>query len=125
MARDFTIVLENRPGMLAALGEAAGQAGINISGGCATVDRTEGVIHLLAEDDLEDARGAIEKAGLTVQAERDVLVIDVQDQPGTLGSYARKLAEAGVNIDLFYLATRTRLVFGTDDPDRARAALQV
>lgn len=125
MARDLTIVLDNEPGMLAAVGEALGHAGINVSGGCATVDTTTGTIHVLVEDDLDNARAAIEGAGLTVDAERDVVVVDVKDQPGTLGSYTRKLAEAGINIDLFYLATATRLVFGTDDHDRAREVLDV
>jgi hypothetical protein len=123
MPRDITIVLDDEPGMLAWLGEALGHAGINISGGCATVGGGEGLIHLLVEDDGEDAVGAIQAAGLPVRAERDVVVVDVRDQPGTLGSYARRLADAGVNIDLFYLATATRLVFGTDDTDAARDAL--
>jgi hypothetical protein len=123
MARNFTIVLENEPGMLADLGEAVGQAGINLAGGCGSVDGAEGVIHLLVEDGAEEARGAIEATGLVVRDEREVLVVDVQDQPGTLGSYARKLAQAGVNIDLFYVATGTRLVFGVEDVEQARAAL--
>lgn len=123
MARDFTVVLENRPGTLASLGEALGQAGINLSGACGAVDGDEGVIHLLVEDDVEQARSAIEGVGLAVRDEREVLVVDVQDQPGTLGSYARKFAEAGVNVDLIYLATRTRLVFGAADIEKARAAL--
>lgn len=123
MARDFTLVLENRPGMLADLGEAVGRADVNLSGGCASVDGAEGVVHLLVEDDVEQARSAIEAAGLTVRDEREVLVIDVKDQPGTLGSYARKCAEAGVNLDLFYIATGTRLVFGAPDIEQARAAL--
>jgi len=123
MARDIAIALQNRPGALADLGEAVGRADINLSGGCGQVEGSEGVIHLLVEDGEDEVRDAIEAVGLTVREEREVLVVDVQDQPGTLGSYARKLAEAGVNIDLFYLATRTRLVFGVDDIERARNVL--
>jgi hypothetical protein len=123
MARDLTIVLDNRPGMLADVGEAVGRAGINLAGGCGVVDGSEGVIHLLVEDDAEQARAAVEAAGLAVANDREVLVVDVHDQPGTLGSYARKLADGGVNIDLFYVATRTRLVFGVDDMEKATAAL--
>jgi hypothetical protein len=123
MASDLTITLENKPGMLADVGEAVGTAGINLSGGCASAEGGQGVIHLLVEDGADDARGAIEAAGLQIQGQREVLVVDVQDQPGTLGSYARKLADAGVNIDLFYIATGTRLVFGVDDMELARSAL--
>jgi hypothetical protein len=123
MARDLTIMVENRAGMLADVAEAVGQAGINLAGGCGVADGSEGTIHLLVEDDADAARAAVEAVGLEVADEREVLVIDVRDQPGTLGSYARKLADAGINIDLFYVATRTRLVFGVDDVEAAAAAL--
>jgi hypothetical protein len=74
-------------------------------------------------EDAAAARRALEGAGIRVVGERDVLVVDVVDQPGTLGSVARKLADAGVNIDWAYLATRTRLVLACSDLDRARSAL--
>jgi hypothetical protein len=48
---------------------------------------------------------------------------DVDDRPGFLGEMARRLADSGVNIDVAYLASRTRIVFGVDDPDAARRAL--
>jgi hypothetical protein len=122
VARDLTIVLEDKPGARAELGEAVGRAGINLGGGCAVVTSEGGVIHLLVDDE-QGTRAALDQVGIGVREARDVLVMDVQDQPGTLGSYARKLADAGVNIDLFYIATGTRLVFGADDLDAARAAL--
>jgi len=57
--------------------------------------------------------------------DREVLVIDVHDKPGTLGELARELAEASVNIDLAYAAYGgVRLVIATDDLDNARAALE-
>lgn len=123
MAWDFKIELENRPGMLAEVGETVGSAGVNLAGGCAVTAGSTGTVHLLVEDGADAVRGAIRDAGHDIAEEREVLVVDVQDQPGTLGSYARRLAGAGVNIDLFYVATGTRLVFGVDDLDGARAAL--
>jgi hypothetical protein len=74
-------------------------------------------------EDAGAARQALEGAGIRVTGEREVVVLDVVDQPGTLGSVARKLADAGVNIDWAYLATRTRLVLAVSDLDRARSAL--
>jgi hypothetical protein len=41
-------------------------------------------------------------AGIEVDAESDVLVIDVEDRPGSMGEVARKVAEAGVNVGLAY-----------------------
>jgi hypothetical protein len=122
MAKDLQVELEDRPGTLAQLGEALGRAGVNIEGFCAVPVQGKGRIHLIVED-AAAARRALEGAGIRVVGERDVLVVDVVDQPGTLGSVARKLADAGVNIDWAYLATRTRLVLACSDLDRARSAV--
>ncbi len=122
MATDLTIHLEDRPGTLAQLGQALGAAGVNVDGICGIATEGRGVIHLLVED-AGAARGALEAAGIRTERERDVLVWEVEDKPGVLGELTRRIADAGVNIDLIYLATATRLVIGADDLDRARAAL--
>jgi hypothetical protein len=125
MARDLTVVLQDRPGELARLGQATGQAGVNIQGMCAMTGEGKGVIHLLFEDgDADKARSALEEAGMGVADDREVLVIDVSDQPGTLGGLARALGEANVNIELAYTTFGgIKLVIATDDLDSARAAL--
>jgi hypothetical protein len=124
--RDFTVILQDEPGELARLGEATGQAGANIRGLAAFTGEGRGVIHLLFDDDdAPRARAAIEEAGLGLADDREVLVVDVNDKPGTLGELARELAEARVNIDLAYAAYGgVRLVIATDDLDNARAALE-
>lgn len=122
MAKDLTIVLENRPGTLAEVGEALGNAGINIDGMCGFPCEGKGVMHILVED-AAGARRALESAGLQVQGEREVLVLEVQDRPGAFGEISRKIADAGVNVELAYLATRTRLVLSADDLEEARASL--
>jgi len=61
MARDLTVVLQDRPGELARLGQATGQAGLNIQGMCAITGEGKGVIHLLFDDnDTTTARNALE-----------------------------------------------------------------
>lgn len=122
MAKDLTVVLENRPGTLAELGEALGNAGINVDGMCGFPCEGRGVIHILVED-ASAARLALEDADLGVDAERDVLLYEAEDRPGMLGETTRKLADAGVNVDLIYKATQTKLVIGADDLEKAQAAL--
>jgi hypothetical protein len=122
MAKDLTVYLEDRPGTLAELGEALGKAGVNIEGGCGVQDDGKETFHLLFED-AAAARQALDAAGIKVQAERDVIVTEVPDTPGALGQLARRIAEAGVNIELVYMASNTRLVIGASDLDKARAAL--
>ncbi len=122
MAKDLTVILENRPGTLADLGEALGGAGINLDAMCGFPCEGKGVIHILVED-AGGARSALEAAGLAVESERDVLLFDAEDRPGMLGETMRKLANAGVNVDLLYKATQSMLVIGADDLEKAKANL--
>lgn len=119
MPWDIAVELENRPGTIAELGGAAANAGINLDGICGFPSEGVGVIHVLV-DDPAAARDAFTEAGITVRDEREVLVADVTDRPGELGELTRRLADGGVNVDLIYLATNTRLVLGVDDLDGAR-----
>lgn len=122
MAKDLAVVLNDRPGTLAQLGEALGKANVNVEGVCALgAGGAQATVHLLVED-AAGARRAIEGAGLRVSSERDVVVVEVEDKPGSLGAVARRVADAGVNIDLVYLATKTRLVLGGADLEKLRSA---
>jgi hypothetical protein len=120
--KDLTVSLEDRPGTMADAGEALAKAGINIEGICGFPVSGRGVAHFLVEDAAK-ARKALEDAGIKVTAQNDALVVDVTDRPGTLGQVTRKLANAGVNLNLLYLATNTRLVIGADNLDKARGAI--
>jgi hypothetical protein len=122
MATNLTVVLENRPGTLAQLGETLGKAGVNIEGGCAFPCEGEGVIHILVED-ATAAKKSLQDAGIEVRGERPVLVTEIEDRPGELGNLARRIANAGVNIDLFYLTADGQLVLGVDDLDQATQAI--
>ncbi|TMK96583.1 MAG: ACT domain-containing protein [Actinobacteria bacterium] len=124
MAKDLLVTLDDRPGTLADLGEALGNAGVNIEGICGITEEGRGIIHLLVED-VAGARRAIEGAGMKVEGETDVIVEEIPgdvDQPGILGAVARKVADAGVNVSLVYLATNNRSVVATSDNEKARQA---
>ncbi len=122
MAKDLTVILEDRPGTIADMGEALGKAGVNIEGGCGFPSEGKGVIHILVEGAVA-ARKALQQAGFVVRGERQVLVLEIEDRPGVMGNITRSIAKAGVNIDLMYLATNNRMVIGVDDIDKARAAI--
>lgn len=128
MAKDLLITLEDRPGEGARLGEALGNAGVNIEGLCAIVEGGRGTLHVLIED-VAGAKAALEGAGITVEAETDVIVSpplpdpDV-DTPGRFGDMARALSDAGINITLVYVAVRNRVVLATSDNQHATQLLQ-
>ncbi len=116
------VILTDRPGTLADLGETLGKAGININGLCGFPCEGKGVIHVLLED-ATPARKVLGEAGFEVEEDRQVLVLEVSDRPGELGGICRRIADAGVNIDLIYAATGTRIVLGVDDFEKARSVI--
>jgi len=119
--KDLTIALENRPGALAEMGEALGRAGVSIEGGGAFVVNGVGVAHFLFTDGA-GARRALEGAGIRVLAERDVLVQRLrQGEPGQLGKISRRMAEAGVNIEVQYSDHDHQLILVVDDFEKGRA----
>jgi hypothetical protein len=120
--KDLTVELENRPGTTASAAEALGKAGINIEGICGTEGSGKGTAHILVED-TAGARRALEGAGARVIGEREVVVAQIEDKPGSLGTLTRKIAAAGVNLNLMYLATNTRMVLGSNDMEKLRGAL--
>jgi len=118
---DLSIELEDRPGALAELGEAVGRAGVSIEGGGAWVVGGRGAAHFLFEDG-RAARAALEAAGIRVLEEREVIVQRLdQAVPGQLGMLTRRMAEAGVNIEVLYSDHDHRLILVVDDVARARA----
>jgi hypothetical protein len=123
--KDLTVIMEDRPGKLADLGEATGKAGVNIEGLCAMVGDGKGLIHILVQDE-ETAKTALDAAGIQVADEREAVIVDLHNKPGAMGEIARDLAEAGVSVDVAYtIFTGVRLVIVTEDTEKARAALEL
>ncbi|MFN2604394.1 MAG: amino acid-binding ACT domain-containing protein [Gemmatimonadaceae bacterium] len=118
---DLAIALHNRPGSLASMGEALGAAGVSVEGGGVWVLDGRAVGHFLFEDGAA-ARQTLERAGIRVLSEREVIVQKLkQDVPGQLGKIARRLADAGVNIEVMYSDHDNQLILVVDDIDKGRA----
>jgi hypothetical protein len=123
--KDLTVIMEDRPGKLADLGEATGRAGVNIDGLCAMVGDGKGFIHILVQDE-ERAKTALAEAGIDVADEQEAVIVDLHDKPGAMGEIARDLAEAGVSVDVAYtIFSGVRLVIVTEDVEAARGALEL
>jgi len=112
--KDLAISLDDRPGALAEMGDALGRAGVSIADG-------RGVAHFLFEDG-DAARTALEAAGIKVLAVNDVLVQRLnQSEPGQLGKLTRRMADAGVNIEVLYSDHDHQLILVVDDWEKGRA----
>lgn len=119
--KDLAIELDHRPGALAEMGEALGRAGVSVEGGGVFLCNGVGVAHFLFHDGAA-ARRALEEAGIRVVDEREVLVQKLsQTEPGQLGKIARRMADAGVNIEVQYSDHDHQLILVVDDLVRGRA----
>ena len=124
MATDLVIDIENVPGALAEVAAAISDAGVNIAAATCIGAGERAELHILVPH-AEAARHSLAISHVAVTREREVVVVDVQDRPGVLADLTRKIAKAGVDLDLVYVATRNRVVFGAADLDGLRAALGV
>ncbi len=117
---DVAIRLENKPGEMARMGEALGNASVSVEGGGGWVADGTATMHFLFEDG-EAARHALEAVGIEVLDVREVLVQKLrQNVPGQLGKIARRMAEAGVNIEVIYSDHANQLILVVDDFEKGK-----
>jgi hypothetical protein len=124
MAIDLVIDVENTPGALAGVADAISDAGVNIAAATCVGPGDRAELHILVPHG-EAAKHALAISHVAVTGEREVVVVEVEDRPGVLADLTHRIAQAGVNLDLIYVATRNRIVFGSEDIDALRAALGV
>ena len=122
MAIDLAIDIENTPGALARAAAAISDAGVNLAAATCVGRGERAELHILVPH-AEAAKHALAISHVAVTREREVVVVDVEDRPGVLADLTRKIARAGVNLDLVYVATRNRVVFGAADLAALQAAL--
>ncbi len=122
MAFDLVIDIENTPGALAGVAAAISDAGVNIAAATCIGSGERAELHILVPH-AEAVRHALAISHLGISREREVVVVDVEDHPGVLADLTRKIAGAGVDLDLVYVATQNRVVFGAADLGALRASL--
>ena len=122
MAVDLVIDIENSPGALAEVAAAISDAGVNIAAATCMGSGERAELHILVPH-AEAAKHLLAISHVAVTRERQVVVVDVEDRPGVLADLTRRIARAGVDLDLVYVATQNRVVFGAHDLEGLRAAL--
>ena len=105
MAVDLVIDIDNAPGALAEVAAAISDAGVNIAAATCIGGGERAELHILVPH-AEAARHSLAISHVAVTREREVAVVDVEDRPGVLADLTRKIAKAGVDLDLVYVATR-------------------
>lgn len=124
MSVDLVIEVENEPGALARVAAAVSDAGVNLAAATCLGSGSRAELHILVQhaEPVRHALAVTHQASIT--REREVVVVEVDDdRPGVLADLTRAIAQAGVDLDLCYVATHNRVVFGATDIDRLKAAL--
>jgi hypothetical protein len=122
VAVDLVIDIDNTPGALAQVAAAISDAGVNIAAATCIGAGNTAELHILVPHS-GAAKHSLAISHLAVSREREVVVVDVEDRPGVLADLTRRIAKAGVDLDLVYVATQNRVVFGAPDIDGLRAVL--
>jgi hypothetical protein len=123
----LALFLENQPGTLAAVCDELAAASINILALTISDTVDHSVVRMIVSD-TQLALHIFEEHG-TLVVENEVLLIDIDNRPGSLSRIAHRLAEISVNIEYAYLATGGKsekglLVLRASDAGKALAALQ-
>lgn len=123
MPTEIVVEAEDRPGAVADVGEILGEVGVNIIAAAAFTQGDRGFIHVVV-DHADKAVAALHEGDWTILRVKEVLTITLDDQPGELGRFARRLSDRGINITSLYLAGARggdkELVVVVDDPAHVR-----
>lgn len=121
----ITVVVQNRPGLLAEMTEMLAAKGLSISSIVADSVGTQGVLHLDVEQ-ADEALAALTTAGYNAVSE-DVLLARIEDRPGALAQLSRRLMEAQLDIRGLNMVQRNDgwavVAIATNDNARARGVL--
>jgi hypothetical protein len=123
----FLVDLENKPGALATVAETIAAKRVNLLGVSGTSCSDGGRVAIIAADDAA-TRAALEEKKISFK-EVEVTEASLGHTPGTLAKAARRLAEAGVNIEAIFPTGMSgndiSVAFVTDNPTKAKEALSV
>jgi hypothetical protein len=118
--KDIEIILSNKPGILALLGETLGKNGISLEGGGVFQNGDHAIAHFLV-DQADKAKLVLEEVGIAVRNINEVLIQKLrQDLPGQLGLFCRRLSDAGINILVQYSDHSNQLIVVVDDLEKGR-----
>lgn len=126
MAKQLSVLVENRPGSLAEVAELLSENGINVEAIMLEGSLDFGVLRVQV-DSPKAARTALSSAGFQVTL-GDIIVLELPNRPGELARVCNQLHEAGVNIEVMFGTTSgvengAELVIKTSDDEKARRSL--
>ena len=121
----FLVDLKNQPGELARCAEAIAAKGVNITGISGATCSDSGRAAIMVSDEAT-ARAALKASGFKC-TELEATDTALRQEPGTLAKAARRLADAGINIEALLPTgmegNEVHVAFVTSDAAKAREVL--
>src|SRR6266550_5792417 len=123
----FSVFLVNKPGVLAQVTGALGEAKINLMAMTLVDSQEHGVLRMVT-DGVDAAREVLKKLNLPM-TETEVLCVDLPNRPGALADIATLLGKNHININYAYVTSgapggRTTGVFKVADQAKALHVLK-
>lgn len=127
LVRQYSVFLENKPGLLAQVARQLAKAKINVTAMTMMDSSEHGVLRMVVSDGAEKFKAAVTELNLPM-TEAEVLLVDMPNKPGALADICGKLAEAHINISYAYITTgapggKTNGVFKVADNKKAMKVL--
>lgn len=126
LAKEFIVTIENRPGTLADVTKALGQANVNILGIALQATGDFGTLRFVPSDEAKTEKAL--KSGNFRFVSHEVVTVKAKHAPGELARFAEKLSKSGINIDAVYPVvqpgtTDVEVAFRVSDVASARKVL--
>jgi hypothetical protein len=125
--KQISIFLENKPGTLADVTKSLQDESINILAMTVSDTIDHAVVRMMV-DKPGEAIHRLEDQNLLV-VENDVIVVDLENEPGALANMAARLAEHNINIEYAYCTAspaqkKGMMIIRVDNPQEAFELLQ-
>lgn len=128
---EFSVYLDQRPGELAGLLDAAAAAGVDVRAVSVSELNGKGLVRLIG-DPVESLRGVCEsliESGVGPIVESEVLAVSIENRPNALKDLATAMADRRINLRYAYLAPRhgqtpAHCVFRVDDLEGVQAQIE-
>ena len=118
--KDIEIILPNKPGTLALMGETLGKNKISLEGGGVFQNGEHSIAHFLVEE-ADRAKEVLAQVHIEVTSINEVIIQKLrQDVPGQLGMFCKRMADANINILVQYSDHANQLILVVDDYEKAK-----
>jgi len=128
LGKEIVVTVVNKIGVLADVSKLLTDHGINIRAVNGYAIEKNAVLRLVTEDNLR-ASDALKKAGYNNLAEKDAIIVELENKPGALKILTLKLAQEAIDIKYVYgsacsAGCPASIILSTSDNEKALVALK-